>query len=538
MTQQKSVARTYLDYVKASGTPVLFGLPGVHNLAFWSDLDQDTPTILGVRHEQTTVYAADGFARATGRAGFALTTTGPGAANAVAAFGEAAASGSPVVVIASEISTKLARPGTVRGVLHESRDQAGMFEPLAKAVYRPRTPAEASSALQQAVATAMDWPRGPVYLDVPTDVLWMPGIPCAPVEARRCPPADGAIRALADLVTASSNVVLWCGGGVVQSDAKEEVRELAKLLHAPIVTTFAARGLTAPGDPCHVGLPPHDPEVAKVIGQADLLLAIGTDFDGMMTRNWQMPMPARLGVINCDVEDLSKNYPPDVAVLGDARESVLALLALLPPRRARPAHDDVSGAWRRLEQEPDSRAALEFVRTVDAVVDDRTVVVCDMAVAGYWYGGYGTVARPRALQYPVGWGTLGYALPASIGPSATGQQTLVICGDGGIMFGLGELATIAQERLPVTVLVVDDGGYGMLAYDQEVAGHQQEGVDLCGPDWTLLGNAFGIPVAEFDETGPDLAKALRAALETGGPQLVVLRADLTPPRTTSPRWFS
>lgn len=537
MTQHKSVARTYLESMKASGTPVVFGLPGVHNLAFWSDLDSHTPRILGVRHEQTAVYAADGYARATGRTGFALTTTGPGAANAVAAFGEAAASGSPVVVIASEISTQFARQEVLRGVLHESRDQAGMFEPLAKAVFRPRTPTDASIAFQDAISAAMSWPRGPVYVDVPTDVLWLPGVPCTPLGARREPPAETAIRALADLVNNSSKVVLWCGGGVVQSGAQDEIRELARLLAAPVVTTFAARGITGSGDFGHLGLPPHEPEVAEIIAGADLLLAIGTDFDGMMTRNWQMPMPARLGVINCDAQDLSKNYAPEVGVLGDARESVRALLPLLRTDRVG-SNCDLANAWRRLEREPENSVALGFVRAVDAAVDEDTVVICDMAVAGYWYGGYGSVTRPRSMQYPVGWGTLGYSLPASVGPAAAGIRTLVVSGDGGMMFGLGELATLAQEQLPVTVLVVDDGCYGMLAYDQEVAGHPQEGVDLDSPDWTKLGEAFGIPVVEFDEPGPDLEKALRAALEAAAPHLVVLRADLTPPRTTSPRWFA
>lgn len=536
MTQQKSVARCFLDYIKTMGTPVVFGLPGVHNLAFWSDLDEDCPTILGVRHEQTTVYAADGYARATGGVGFALTTTGPGAANAVAAFGEAAASGSPVVVVASEIATNLARPGTLRGVLHESRDQAGMFEPLAKAVFRPRTPAQAAVALRDAVHTALSAPRGPVYIDVPTDVLAMPGVAPEPVEVERPLPSLSAVEALAALVEASEKVVLWCGAGVVQSGADAEVQALAERLGAPVVTTYGARGVT-PGDHAsHVALPPHEPEVAALIGAADMMLAIGTDFDAMMTRNWRMPMPARLGVINAAAEDLAKNFHPDVSVLGDARETLRELLPRVAQRPA--AALDVSPeAWARLDAEPANRAALEFVRAVDGAVDDDTVVVCDMAVAGYWYGGYGRVERPRALQYPVGWGTLGYALPAAVGPAAAGLPTLVVCGDGGVMFALSELGTLAQERLPVTVLIVDDGCYGMLAYDQEVAGDPPRGVDLLSPDWERLGEAFGIPTTVLDDGDLTLEKSVRHALESKTPHMVVLRADLLPPRTTSPRWF-
>src|SRR5689334_4014728 len=138
-----TVARAVLEVLHRAGVTTAFGLPGVHNLQLWRDAGEGTPELVVVRHEQTTVYAADGLARATGGLGVALTTTGPGAANAVAAFGEAAVSGSPVVLVASEIPTRLARPGVMRGVLHESADQAGLFAPLAKAVHRPRSAADA-----------------------------------------------------------------------------------------------------------------------------------------------------------------------------------------------------------------------------------------------------------------------------------------------------------------------------------------------------------------------------------------------------------
>ena len=537
MTEQTSVARRYLDYFGALGVPVIFGLPGVHNLAFWRDVDPDCPPLVGVRHEQTTVYAADGLARATGGLGVALTTTGPGAANAVAAFGEAAACGSPVVLVASEISTQLARPGQLRGVLHESRDQAGMFEPLAKAVFRPRSAAQAVAALREAVDTALAWPRGPVYIDIPTDVLSLPAMaPLPPDEPERQIPCDGAVRSLADLVNAVGSVVLWCGSGVIQSGAETAVREMAERLGAPVVTSYGARGLLPSNHPLAVSLPPHEPEVAQLIASADLMLAIGTDFDAMMTRNWRMPMPGKLAVINCNPEDLSKNFNPDLAVMGDARETLARLIPLLEEKKAS-RNDAAERGWRRLELESLSAPSVEFVRRVAAAAGSDTVVVCDMAVAGYWYGGYAQVDKPRRLQYPVGWGTLGYALPASVGPAAAGMHTLAICGDGGVMFALSELATIAQERLPVTLLIVDDGAYGMLAYDQEVAGDPEHGVQLMSPDWEKLGQAFRVPTTVLSECDAILEKNIRAAVESGGPHMIVLAADLFPPRTTSPRWF-
>jgi len=156
-------------------------------------------------------------------------------------------------------------------------------------------------------------------------------------------------------------------------------------------------------------------------------------------------------------------------------------------------------------------------------------------VAGYWVGGYAAAPGPRRLTYPVGWGTLGFGLPAAIGPAAAGHPVLAVCGDGGLMMALGELATLVQQRLPVTVLVVDDAGYGMLRYDQVVAGHPEVGVDLTTPDFVALAASFGLAATAVD--GIDaLGGALAAAVGSGRPHLVHVRARLLPPRTTSPRW--
>lgn len=541
MNQDESVARVVMAMLKSAGVDTVFGLPGVHNLAFWRDHGADTPRIMGVRHEQTTVYAADGAARATGKLGVALTTTGPGAANAVAAFGEAAASGSPVLLIASEISTRVARSGVVRGVLHESADQAALFEPLAKAVYRPRTAAAAVAAVADAITTAQSWPRGPVYVDIPTDVLDHPAQALDSLEPLRRVPLAAEIERAAALIGASARIVMWAGGGVVQSGAEQALQRFAGLLGAPVITTFSASGAVAPDHPSFVGLPPHEPETAQLIANADLLIAVGTDFDGMTTRNWSMPMPPSLLTINCDDVDLTKNYVPDVAVYGDAKLS-LEHLSELVEQRGREGQDDLAilreRTWARLRTDSAGSLGCQLVDAVTSAARSRdAVVIADMAIAGYWVGGYGHFSKSRQMQYPVGWGTLGYALPASVGAGAlSGRPVLAVCGDGGVMFALGELAVLRQENLPVTVLIVDDGGYGMLRYDQRHSSDEEQGVDLVGPDFVALAEAFGIKATALETMNEDLPLALDEALSSGEPRVVLLRQCLTPPRTTSPRW--
>ncbi len=534
-----TVARAVLDVLGRAGVTRVFGLPGVHNLAFWRDAGPGTPEIMLVRHEQTTVYAADGLARATGGLGAALTTTGPGAANAVAAFGEAAASHSPVVLVASEISTRLQRPGVVRGVLHESRDQGALFEPLAKVVLRPRTAEDAVRAVAEAAEVAMTSPRGPVYVDIPTDILDEEVAADVAIgrPTRLAPDPVALERAVAALAGARS-IMIWAGGGVVEADAAAELLALAEHLGAPVLTTFAGRGVLPPEHPWLVGLPPHEPEVAAYLAGADLLLAVGTTFDGPMTRNWATTWPPVLVTTNVCESDLVTNVEPDVGVLGDARLVLAELLTRLAPRAT---DDSELSALRtrtrsRLRADPVEGPAMELLDALEPAIAgaDATVVV-DMTIPGYWYGGYARVARPRALQYPIGWGTLGYALPAAVGVgSLRDRPVLAICGDGGFMYAVGELAVLRQENLPITVLVVDDGGYGMLRYDHDHAADERRGVDLFRPDFVALAHSFGIPAVLVEVA--ELTGALVGSLAVEGPRLVVLRAALTPPRTTSPRW--
>ncbi|MCW2666133.1 MAG: thiamine pyrophosphate protein binding domain protein, partial [Frankiales bacterium] len=210
------------------GVEVVFGLPGVHNLAAWTAFSGSPVRLVGVRHEQTAGYAADGWARATGRLGVALTTTGPGAANAVTATGEAWAAHSPLLVIATDIPSTLRRPGAYRGVLHETTDQAGLFRPITKQQVRVERAEQLWSAVVAAATVAMTSPRRPVYLEVPTDLLsaQVPGPPGAlPAAAAAAPVDDGPAQAAARL-RELARPLIWAGGGATADEAGPLVAEL------------------------------------------------------------------------------------------------------------------------------------------------------------------------------------------------------------------------------------------------------------------------------------------------------------------------
>jgi thiamine pyrophosphate-dependent acetolactate synthase large subunit-like protein len=186
----------------------------------------------------------------------------------------------------------------------------------------------------------------------------------------------------------------------------------------------------------------------------------------------------------------------------------------------------------------DDAQAAAFLEIMQRVPSPDAVVVADMCIPGYWLAGYHRVPRARKLAYPVGWGTLGFAFPASLGACLAGSgPTICVTGDGGFLFACGELATVVEARIPVTIVVVDDGGYGMLRFDQTQAGDEPFGVDLGRPDFAALAASFGLPAITVDGFGAGFERALERSLAGGGPQMIVVNAALKPPPTTSPRWY-
>jgi acetolactate synthase-1/2/3 large subunit len=529
-------AEALVGSLGSHGVWEFFGLPGVHNLAIWEALRRQQRRVIGVRHEQTAAYAADGYARATGDPGVALVTTGPGAANTLGAVGEAWASRSPVLVVATDIPTAVRREGVHRGVLHEVPGQSDLFAPVTKARFR----VEDARAVVATVDLAMDAlhtpPARPVYLEVPTDLLGADAgevrFPFGRSRAKIVTLTPELDRA-AELLAAAQRPLVWAGSGAVGEERR--VAELAEKLGAPIFTTYSARGLV--GDhPLAVGLPPHLPRTGALWDQADAVVAIGSDLDGMSTQNWLHPQPPVLVAINVDPDDASKNYQPDVVVAGDA-----ALAGALADRvERRDPWVDLDGLRRSAlgELRREFPAELRFLDAVAAALPDEAVVFADMCIPGYWLAGFHRVPAPRRLAYPMGWGTLGFAFPASIGAATAGRGPVVsFSGDGGFLFACGELATVAQERLPLTTVIVDDGGYGMLRFDQDAAGRERHGVDLHTPDFEALARAFDVRAETVEGLDDAFEQALARQVADPAPSVLVAKAALEPPPTTSPRWY-
>ena len=544
MSARPTTAGVILDLLARAHVKVGFGIPGVHNLGFWNALAPGRPTIMNVRHEQTCVYAADGLARATGSLAVAFTTTGPGAANTIGAFGEAAISGSPVLVISSEIPMKNRRDG-FRGVLHEMVDQSSLFAPLAKKVElngKKITLSKSTTSAQEAIDTVNQFiallsqaPHGCGYVGIPADILNQEFSGSVPESFKLTESGNSFSEFISQLkneLSSVEKVAIWAGGGA--TGVSEKVAHLSEHLAAPIFTSFAGRGVGL-ASAHYLAAPVHEPEIARALADAELLLVFGSQLDGMNTKNWTLPFPARVFVVDADPEIATRNIEVSSSLKTSDLSGVVNELLQTPPRS--PWLDATSLATsvrQRLQSEAKSKAGIQLVSAIESAWPTDGQIVCDMAVSGYWTGVYSDPRRVRRISYPVGWGTLGFALPASIGSAAINKPTLVVCGDGGIAFAIGELATIKQENLPITILLHDDGGYGMLRFDQQVMNHPERGVDLFSPDWQTLAEAYGFAFSETDLE--NVAGVLAERAKSNAPGIVLITEAIYPPRSTSPRW--
>ena len=258
-------------------------------------------------------------------------------------------------------------------------------------------------------------------------------------------------------------------------------------------------------------MPPHVEPAGRLWDEADLVISFGSDLDGMNTQNWLQPQPPRIVAVNIDPEDAAQELPRRRGRRRRSTSSASGSATATPAARLREVRAE---ACRALDPR-----ALRFLDAISYALPDDANVVCDMCIPGYWIAGFHGFHHPRKLQYPMGWGTLGFAFPAALGASLAGTgPTVSISGDGGFLFACGELATMAQERLPFTAVIVDDGGYGMLRYDQAVAGDEPYGVDLRTPDFAALAESFGLRAETVEGLDDAFGEALARHVADPAPE--------------------
>jgi acetolactate synthase-1/2/3 large subunit len=513
----------------ALGARVAFGVPGIHALAIWEALREAPIEVYGTRTELCAGFAADGYARSSGRPAPLLLSTGPGALNSLTALMEAASAHVPVVAISSQIPSDLVGRG--RGYLHELTDQLASFRPLVKYAVRAESAESIPAILAEAWRAALTPPSGPVYIEIPVDLLKQPvDMPAGALDGGATPspaPAEATARAAA-LLNDAERPVLWAGGGVIRSAAQAELRELAERLDAPVATTYMGKGALPDDHPLAAGSGCDEAAVQELLAGADVVLCIGTELGAETTGQYELRFGGRVIHLDADARRVGATYRA-LPLVGDAKPTLRALIAELPARPASGAADRVAAARRRIRaglEAQDVDIELALLNMIERAIPDDAITVWDMTILGYWAAPHLRLGPGQQFLYPLGSGTLGYAWPAALGARLAnpGRTTLAVVGDGGLQYALAELGTAAQHRLAAKLLVVDDGGYGILREYQREAFGQTTAVELPGTDLVAVAAAFGVPARAA--TPDDVAEHLAWALAEPGPAVVVLRTRI------------
>lgn len=534
MTVAQALVRALADL----GVRTVFGIPGIHNLDLYDAL-LETPVVRHVltRHEQGAGFMADGYARASGQLGVCFVTTGPGASNAVTPLAEAYASSVPVLLVASQVESALVGRG--QGALHEYPDQLALLGSLAGFAARVDRPQAAVATLLDAVRRmGLGRPR-PSYLEVPHDILAaeVPAPDARPLRLLARPgPDPRALDEAARRLGRARKPILYAGGGVVAAEGSAALRLLAERLRCPVVLSVMGRGALPADHPLYAGGFSAGGHVGDLIAEADLLLAVGTRFSRRSLRRIDFRVPDELIHIDLDPGEPGKHVPTTLAIVSDARVALEALAE----RIARPAPgwgDDLpadlagrAAAVRARLAASRGGEALALLDAVRAELPRDALTVHDQSIICYWAEYFFPVYAPRTFLYPVGSGTLGYALPAAIGArlAQPGAPVVAFAGDGGFMFTCQELSVAVQERLTLPILLFNDARLGVIKRMQERRFKRHTEVDLVHPDFVRLAEAFGARGVRL-KPGEDPGPALAAALAARGPTLIEIPVDLEPP---------
>ena len=484
------------------GVEVVFGIPGVHTVELYRGLPATGLRHVTPRHEQGAGFMADGYARVTGKPGVCFIISGPGMTNITTAMGQAYADSVPMLVISSVNRRDHLRLG--EGRLHELPSQRDLVAGVAAFSHTVLSPGQLPGILDQAFTVFGAGRPRPVHIELPLDVITAPG----DGMSRRLPDLPGrpgpdpeAIARAAALLARARRPLLVLGGGA--ADAGDAPARIAGRLGALIVNTINAKGLIAPDHPALIGENMAAPPLFEAIRDADVVLAVGTEFGE--TEMYPGPVELAFGgkLIRIDVDpgQLVRGYLPDVAIQSDARLALEGLLEALPGA----AGPQEGGASPRAEEAERIRDAVRGTWPAGYLVHERVLGVASQALPGaIWVGDqaqliYGAnqfvrPASPRSFfNSTTGYGTLGYGLPAAIGAKIAAPERPVVCmiGDGGLQFTLPELSTAVEHETPVVVLLWNNSGYGEIKkymLERQIA---TIGVDIHTPDFLKIAEGFG-----------------------------------------------
>jgi len=533
---KRSGAEVFVDALVAQGVDVMFGYPGGAVIPLFDVLyDRTDIRVVLTRHEQGAAHAADGYARATGKVGVCIATSGPGATNLTTGIATANFDSVPIVAITGQVPTHL-----IGNDAFQEADTTGITRPITKYNTLLSDPHRIRRTVKECFYIARSGRPGPVLIDFPSDVqkaqvnddddpdIDLPGYkPNVEGNARQ-------VRLAAAVINASKRPVLYVGGGVIISGAAPELGELAEKAHIPVTMTLLGLG-AFPGD--HelslrmLGM--HGTAYANyAIQHADLLIAVGARFDDRVTGKLGAFAPRVERVIHIDIDpaSISKNIRVHIPIQGDAKNILTQLLSLVEPAEREEWLTQVA-EWKRqfpltYDQGGTDIRPQYVVEQIYEVTGGEAIIATEVGQNQMWAAQFYTYKRPRQLLSSGGLGTMGYGFPAAIGAQVGCPDAVVfdIAGDGSIQMNIQELATAASNKLPVNVAILNNGYLGMVRQWQELFfDHRYSHTHLMGnPDFVKLAEAYGA-TGILVEQKEGVRPALERAIATPGPVLIDFR---------------
>jgi acetolactate synthase I/II/III large subunit len=557
------------DHLIAEGVPYVLGVPGHGDMGIFDALKDRTDRLraIQVRHEQSAGHIADAYFRVKGAPLATVTSIGPGSANLVTALATAYVDSQAFIAITGAVQTYMDGTGVLQEIERQrDADFSSVLRPLTKRGFYPHRVDQVQRALNRAFNTALTGRPGPVHIEMPID-LQSHSASTDPIDTGRhrathtaVAPDPGGIERAAALLASAQRPVILAGGGCIHARAHAELRELAELLGAPVITTMMGKGVFPEDHPLcaqHTGA--NGTSCGNhIASSADVLLAVGTRFAEQTSSSYKhgasfsIP-PTKVVHLDVDPREIGKNYPVDIGVVSDARTGIAALIAQLRDRAGSfPGRDEYHAelAAKRAEWDAAVRGrwvdgAISLTKSIAVLRDVLPRDGIAIASAGHpqiqmfqEYPAY----EPRTWLTPGGYSTMGFTVPAAIGAklAAPGVPVVGVAGDGDFLMSIQELALVAQLDLPVVYLVMNNIGWTSIRdFQRGLFGEDRafftdfRGTDgeLQSPDFAAIARGFGIEgvkVTEFD----DLRPALERAIESGRPVVVEAMQDRDPANTT------
>ncbi len=535
----KTGAEIIWECLEREGVSVVFGYPGGAILPTYDALKHSSIHHVLVRHEQGATHMADGYARASGKVGVAIATSGPGATNMVTGIATAMMDSSPIVCITGQVGSKL-----IGSDAFQETDITGVTLPVTKHNYLVTHASEIAQTIREAFYIAKSGRPGPVLIDITKDAQqsscefdWDGAKPQLPGYRPDLSPEMDEYEKALELIHNSKRPVILAGHGIMMSGAMREVVELAERANIPVALTLLGIGALPASHPLNLGMMGMHGEawVNHTIQDADLLIALGMRFDDRVTGNLKTYAPGAKKVhVEIDPSEINKNVKVDVPLVGDLKDVLHELLPGVEAREREEWFEYIQGlkgdaAVRDIQNLPDNGHlyAAHVINDIWQQTHGHAIVVTDVGQHQMWEAQYYKHEDPHSLITSGGLGTMGFALPAAIGAKMArpDEEVWVIVGDGGFQMTMPELATLSQEKLKIHIAIINNGYLGMVRQWQEFFYERNyQATPLLNPDFVKLAEAFGIHAVKVNER-QDVIPTVQAAREHDGPVLIDFQVE-------------